>query len=34
MSCVNRIIEYTSPLDALVALAEQLYIYEMKYQTD
>ena len=30
----KQIIEYTSPLDALVALAKQLYGYEIKYQTD
>ena len=30
----KQIIEYTSPLDALVALTKQLYGYEIKYQTD
>ena len=30
----KQIIEYTSPLDALVALTKQLYSYEIKYQTD
>jgi hypothetical protein len=30
----KQIIEYTSPLDALVALAKQLSIYETQYQID
>ncbi|NMF59850.1 antitoxin TumA [Pseudanabaena yagii] len=30
----KQITEYTSPLDALVALTKQLYGYEIKYQTD
>jgi hypothetical protein len=30
----KQIIEYTSPLDSLVALAKQLNIYETKYQMD
>ena len=30
----KQITEYTSPLDALVALTKQLYSYEIKYQTD
>jgi hypothetical protein len=30
----KQIIEYTSPLDALVALAKQLNTYEIKYQMD
>ncbi|MFG6095891.1 hypothetical protein SPB21_11590 [Leptothoe sp. ISB3NOV94-8A] len=30
----KQIIEYTSPLDALVALAKQLYEYEIKYKMD
>ncbi|MFN6070302.1 MAG: antitoxin TumA [Pseudanabaena sp.] len=30
----KQITEYTSPLDALVALTKQLYCYEIKYQTD
>jgi hypothetical protein len=30
----KQIIEYTSPLDALVALAKLLASYEIKYQTD
>lgn len=30
----KQITEYTSSLDALVALAKQLYSYEIKYQTD
>ena len=29
---VNKLLEYTSPLDALVALAKQLNTYEIKYQ--
>lgn len=28
----KQVIEYTSPLDALVAIAKQLNVYEMKYQ--
>jgi len=31
---LKQIIEYTSPLDSLVALAKQLNIYETKYQMD
>ncbi|MEI6064808.1 MAG: hypothetical protein WCQ26_09470 [Pseudanabaena sp. ELA748] len=30
----KQIVEYTSPLDALVAIAKQLNIYEIKYQMD
>ena len=30
----KQIIEYTSPLDALIAIAKQLNIYEIKYQMD
>lgn len=30
----KQIIEYTSPLDALVALAKQLNTYETRYQMD
>lgn len=30
----KQIIEYTSPLDALVALAKQLNTYETQYQMD
>lgn len=30
----KRIIEYTSPLDALIALAKQLNTYELQYQMD
>ena len=30
----KQITEYTSSLDALVALAKRLYSYETKYQTD
>jgi len=30
----KQIIEYTSPLDALIALAKQLHTYEIKYQVD
>lgn len=30
----KQIVEYTSPLDALVALTKKLYGYEIKYQTD
>jgi predicted chitinase len=30
----KQIIEYTSPLDALVALAKQLSTYETQYQMD
>jgi len=30
----KQITEYTSSLDALVALAKRLYCYETKYQTD
>ncbi|MEA5553876.1 hypothetical protein VB713_23330 [Anabaena cylindrica UHCC 0172] len=28
----KQIIEYTSPLDALIALTKQLNVYEIKYQ--
>jgi hypothetical protein len=28
----KQVIEYTSPLDALIALTKQLNIYEIKYQ--
>ena len=30
----KQIVEYTSPLDALIALAKQLQAYETKYQMD
>ena len=30
----KQIIEYTSPLDALVDLAKQLNVYETQYQMD
>jgi len=30
----KQIIEYTSPLDALIALAKQLNTYEYRYQMD
>ncbi|MDB9526925.1 hypothetical protein PN498_13075 [Oscillatoria sp. CS-180] len=30
----KQIIEYTSPLDALIALAKQLNTYETQYQMD
>lgn len=30
----KQIIEYRSPLDALVALAKQLSIYELQYQME
>ena len=30
----KQVIEYTSPLDALIALTKQLYNYEIKYHTD
>jgi len=30
----KQIIEYTSPLDALVDLAKQLNVYETQYQID
>lgn len=30
----KQIVEYTSPLDALIALAKQLNTYEMQYQMD
>jgi len=30
----KQIVEYTSSLDALVAIAKQLNIYEIKYQMD
>ncbi|MGF1521918.1 MAG: antitoxin TumA [Leptolyngbyaceae cyanobacterium] len=30
----KQIIEYTSPLDALIALAKQLNAYETQYQMD
>ena len=30
----KQIIEYTSPLDALVDLAKQLNVYETHYQMD
>ncbi len=30
----KQIIEYTSPLDALVGTVKQLNIYEIKYQMD
>ncbi len=30
----KQIIEYTSPLDALIFLAKQLHTYEIKYQVD
>ena len=28
----KQVIEYTSPLDALIALTKQLNVYEIKYQ--
>ena len=30
----KQIVEYTSPLDALIALAQQLTRYELQYQMD
>lgn len=30
----KQIIEYTSPLDALISLAKQLHTYEIKYQLE
>ena len=30
----KQIIEYTSPIDALVALTKQLYEYEIQYKMD
>ncbi len=30
----KQIVEYTSPLDALIALAKQLKIYEIQYEMD
>ncbi|WP_008313143.1 antitoxin TumA [Leptolyngbya sp. PCC 6406] len=30
----KQLIEYTSPLDALIALAKQLTAYELQYQMD
>jgi len=30
----KQIVEYTSPLDALIALAKQLNTYEIQYQLD
>ncbi len=30
----KQIVEYTSPLDALIALVKQLNIYETQYQMD
>ncbi|WP_346293144.1 antitoxin TumA [Sphaerothrix gracilis] len=30
----KQVVEYTSPLDALVALAKQLNAYEIEYQMD
>ena len=30
----KQIIEYTNPLDALIALAKQLTTYELQYQMD
>jgi predicted chitinase len=30
----KQIVEYTSPLDALIALAKQLNTYETQYQMD
>lgn len=30
----KQIVEYTSPLDALIALAKQLKTYEIQYQMD
>ena len=30
----KQIIEYTTPLDALIALAKQLTAYELRYQLD
>lgn len=30
----KQIIEYTSPLDALIFLAKQLHTYELKYQLE
>jgi hypothetical protein len=30
----KQIIEYTNPLDALIALAKQLTAYELQYQMD
>jgi len=30
----KHIVEYTSPLDALIALAKQLKIYEIQYEMD
>lgn len=30
----KQIIEYTSPLDALVGIVKQLNIYEIEYQMD
>ena len=34
VSMRKQIIEYTSPLDALVDLAKQLNVYETQYQMD
>ena len=30
----KQVIEYTSPIDALVALTKQLYEYEIQYKMD
>ncbi|MGB3200512.1 MAG: hypothetical protein WBA99_06400 [Nodosilinea sp.] len=30
----KQIVEYTTPLDALIALAKQLKVYEIQYQMD
>ena len=30
----KQIVEYTSPLDALIALARQLTLYELQYHMD
>ncbi len=30
----KQIVEYTTPLDALIALAKQLKIYEIQYEMD
>ena len=30
----KQIVEYTTPLDALIALAKQLNTYEIQYQMD
>jgi hypothetical protein len=34
MAMRKQIVEYTSPLDALIALAQQLTRYELQYQMD